>query len=98
MVSTELTSQAVDHAWGECIEALKPHPDVITGGDLIYAPESHTALLETLDGLCAAHTLVYLAHRLRGDCSVFHLCARTVHMPATYTCRESMNLRGGLDI
>ena len=59
----------VDHAWGEDVAALSPQgrpPDVITGADIIYEERHYPALLATLQGLAAPHTLIYLASRLRG--------------------------------
>lgn len=59
----------VDHAWGEDVAALSPQgrpPDVITGADIIYEERHYPALLATLQGLAAPHTVIYLASRLRG--------------------------------
>jgi Lysine methyltransferase len=64
-----LRFQVVDHAWGEDVAALLPQgrpPDVITGADIIYEERHYPALLATLRGLAAPHTLIYLASRLRG--------------------------------
>ena len=58
--------QVVVHHWGTPVDELQPMPDVITGGDLLYAPESHAALLESLIDLSAPHTIIYLAFRSRG--------------------------------
>jgi Lysine methyltransferase len=59
----------VDHVWGEDVAALSLQgrpPDVITGADIIYEERHYPALLATLRGLAAPHTLIYLASRLRG--------------------------------
>jgi protein N-lysine methyltransferase METTL21A len=64
-----LYCQVVDYAWGEDVSALSPQgrpPDVITGADIIYEERHYPALLATLQGLAAPHTLIYLASRLRG--------------------------------
>ncbi|KAG1675873.1 hypothetical protein FOA52_001530 [Chlamydomonas sp. UWO 241] len=63
---------AVAHAWGDAGSAallLLPHgggrPDVITAADVLYEPAHHAALLDTLDALCAPHTLVFIAWKKR---------------------------------
>ena len=43
-----------------------PTPDVITGADVVYQQEHFDALITTLQDLAAAHTLIYLAFKIRG--------------------------------
>lgn len=43
-----------------------PSPDLITGADVVYQQEHFDALITTLQDLAAAHTLIYLAFKIRG--------------------------------
>ncbi len=43
-----------------------PSPDIITGADVVYQQEHFEALVTTLQDLAAAHTLIYLAFKIRG--------------------------------
>ncbi len=45
---------------------LMPSPDVITGADVVYQQEHFDALVTTLQDLAAAHTLIFLAFKIRG--------------------------------
>lgn len=44
-----------------------PSPDLITGADVVYQQEHFDALITTLQDLAAAHTLIYLAFKIRGE-------------------------------
>lgn len=48
------------------MKELMPSPDVITGADVVYQQEHFDALITTLQDLAAAHTLIYLAFKIRG--------------------------------
>ncbi len=58
--------QVVVHCWGQDVTELMPSPDVITGADVVYQQEHFAALITTLQDLAAAHTLIYLAFKIRG--------------------------------
>ncbi|KAL0035376.1 hypothetical protein WJX77_003568 [Trebouxia sp. C0004] len=59
-------SKVVVHCWGQDVKDLMPSPDVITGADVVYQQEHFDALITTLQDLAAAHTLIYLAFKIRG--------------------------------
>lgn len=59
-------SKVVVHCWGQDVKGLMPTPDVITGADVVYQQEHFDALITTLQDLAAAHTLIYLAFKIRG--------------------------------
>lgn len=58
--------KVLHYSWGTSTTALGSPPDVIVGADLLYAPENHKLLLDSLRQLCASHTLIFLAFRFRG--------------------------------
>jgi len=58
--------QVVVHSWGQDVKDLMPSPDVITGADVVYQQEHFDALVTTLQDLAAAHTLIFLAFKIRG--------------------------------
>ena len=58
--------QVVVHCWGQDVKELMPSPDVIIGADVVYQQEHFDALITTLQDLAAAHTLIYLAFKIRG--------------------------------
>ena len=70
--------QVVSHHWGDQLWQMDCQPDIVTGGDLLYEPDSYDQLLGTLEDLAGPHTLVYLSFRSRCTLSFFHPCQSIV--------------------
>ena len=59
--------QVVNFAWGSDAATLGRPPDLVTGADVVYEEHCFPALLATIEALSAAHTVTFLAYRMRGE-------------------------------
>ena len=67
----------LDFEWGSDTAALGRQPDLLTGADVVYEEHCFPALLASIEALSAAHTVTFLAYRMRGalidDVALLHV-------------------------
>ncbi|XP_046870323.1 protein N-lysine methyltransferase METTL21A [Hypomesus transpacificus] len=62
----EATAQVSELTWGECLEHYQAGGfDIVLGADIVYLEDTFVSLLQTLEHLCSANTVILLSCKIR---------------------------------